>query len=179
MPPLRQRAESVEAVVVTRVFVAIGSNLGDREAHISQACTDIEALAGCSNLRCSSVYETDPMGPQNQPDYLNAVCGFNCECSAEQLFLQLQAIEQAHGRTQAKERWSARPLDLDILMFGVQQIQSTNLTIPHVGIAERSFVLWPLVELDADMDIPGHGPVQALLAHCERFGIRKFDGTAE
>ena len=112
--------------MVTRAFVAMGSNLGDREAHVRQACADIEALAGCSNLRCSSVYETDPMGPQNQPDYLNAVCGFDCEGSAEQLLRQLQAIERAHGRVEPKERWTARPLDLDIVIFGAQQIQSTH-----------------------------------------------------
>lgn len=170
---------ALSAVLDTRAYVAIGSNLGDREAHIRQACTDIETLAICSNLLCSSVYETDPMGPQNQPDYLNAVCQFDCESSAEQLLVQLQAIEQVHGRARTKERWTARSLDLDILVFGDQQIDSLNLTVPHVGIAERSFVLWPLAELNAAMDIPGHGPIQRLLAHCERFGIRKFDETAK
>jgi len=167
------------AEVETLVYVAIGSNLGDREGHIRQACTDLEAIPGCSRLRCSSLYETTPMGPQSQPDYLNAVCEFVYANTAEQLLTSLQHIEKLHGRVVNTERWTARPLDLDIVVFGDQQIQSARLTIPHVGIADRSFVLWPLAELDADLNIPGLGPIHTLLAHCERFGIRIFNAAAK
>lgn len=179
--PLRRQLLNCAGFAVTsaRVYVALGSNLGDREAHIRQACTDIKMLAACSNMRCSSVYETDPMGPQNQPDYLNAVCEFDYASTARHLLPLLQGIEQAHGRVQTVERWSARALDLDIVLFGDQQLRTLELTIPHVGIAERSFVLWPLAELDSALHIPGHGPVDALLADCEGFGIRIFNAAAK
>ncbi|MFK7855606.1 MAG: 2-amino-4-hydroxy-6-hydroxymethyldihydropteridine diphosphokinase [Granulosicoccus sp.] len=162
-----------------RVYVAIGSNLGDRAAHIGKACEDISALAGCRDFRCSSIYETDPMGPQNQPDYLNAVCEFYYSGTAFDLLELLQAIEKAHGREQVSERWTARPLDLDIVLFGDLQIREPQLTVPHAGLANRSFVLWPLEELDPSLLIPGLGAVTELIAHCEHLGIRPFDRSAK
>ena len=161
------------------VYVAIGSNLGDRAAHIRQAVDDIQSLEGSSQLRCSSMYETDPMGPQDQPDYLNAVCEFLYSETAEVLLDSLQHIEQQHGRVRSGQRWGARVLDLDIALFGDQQISTPNLTIPHAGIAERSFVLWPLAELNDTLVIPGHGPIEALLEQCEGFGIRIVDSAVK
>ncbi|MFT6640574.1 MAG: 2-amino-4-hydroxy-6-hydroxymethyldihydropteridine diphosphokinase, partial [Flavobacteriaceae bacterium] len=94
---------------LTIVYVALGSNLGDRERHIAKACEDISTMQACSNLVCSSVYETDPMGPQNQPDYLNAVCRFSYSDAPLYLMEELQGIERQHGRIQSNERWTARP----------------------------------------------------------------------
>lgn len=163
----------------TRVFVAIGSNLGDRAAHIVTACEEISAVEGCRDFVCSSIYETDPMGPQNQPDYLNAVCEFSYSGTAFDLLERLQEIERAHGREQVSERWTARPLDLDILLFGNLQINEPRLTVPHAGLAKRSFVLWPLEELDPALVVPGLGPVTELIAHCEHLGIRPFHRSAK
>lgn len=160
------------------VFVALGSNLGDREQHLSDACEDISALAGVRELRCSSVFETDPMGPQNQPDYLNAVCQFYYSGSAGKLLNELQAIEKTHGRVKSTRRWTARPLDLDILLFGDQQIDEPELQIPHIGLAERSFVIWPLLELQPDLSIPGLGAVRELKKGCQEFGIQKYKGLS-
>lgn len=157
--------------------MALGSNLGDRVAHLSSALAEIDALPAVTDLRSSSVYETDPMGPQNQPDYLNAVCVFHYADTAQALLLQLQAIEASHGRVRTTERWTARPLDLDILLFGDAMISEQDLTVPHSGMAERSFVLWPLSELDADLHVPGLGRVGELCLHCERFGIRRLQFT--
>lgn len=162
--------------VKLRVFVALGSNLGEREQHISHACREISALPDVSELRCSSVFETDPMGPQDQPDYLNAVCQFDYRGSARTLLSQLQTIEKAHGRVKSTRRWTARPLDLDILLFGDQQIDEPDLQIPHIGIAERSFVIWPLLELQPDLSIPGLGAVVELKEQCQEFGIQKYKG---
>jgi len=159
----------------TRVFVALGSNLGDRQQHLESAVTEIGKLNTVARLSVSSTYETDPMGPQNQPDYLNAVCVFDYTGTPRVLLTQLQAIESSHGRVKSTERWIARPLDLDILLFGDEQVKEPDLQIPHSGIADRSFVLWPLRELDSALEIPGLGLVGDLCQNCEQFGIRRFD----
>ncbi len=163
---------------MTRVFVALGSNLGDREAHLLQGVQDIAELSGCTALVSSSIYETAPMGPQDQPDYLNSVCAFECDLDAHTLLRELKLIERQHGRVHSTERWVARPLDLDILLFGNERISSEDLTIPHAGIAQRSFVLWPLAELDSGLLVPGLGAVQTLKSSCERFGIRRYEAAA-
>lgn len=162
-----------------RVFVALGSNLGDRQQHIADACQDIEALEGCDNLQSSSLYQTAPMGPQDQPDYLNAVCCFYYTGTPQQLLAQLQSIEQRHGRVRTTERWTARPLDLDMLLYGNRQINEPLLTVPHVGIPDRSFVVWPLMELDEHLVIPGMGSVVELSKGCQKFGIKRYDGAAK
>ena len=156
-----------------KVFVALGSNLGDREAHILQAADDIEQLQDCSSLQAASIYQTAPMGPQDQPDYLNSVCSFDCDLEPSQLLAELKIIERQHGRVQSTLRWTARPLDLDILLFGDQHIATPELTIPHPGIASRSFVLWPLAELQPDLVLPGLGPIQELMKTCEKLGIQR------
>lgn len=153
------------------VHVALGSNLGDRIEHIRAGSREIEALPRLRDLRLSSIYETQPMGPQDQPDYLNAVCSFRYGNSAHVLLSSLQHIERLHGRVSTTARWTARPLDLDIVLFGDKQVDEPDLVIPHIGLAERSFVLWPLLELDAEIEVPGLGPAKSLLSGCQQFGI--------
>lgn len=160
------------------IWVALGSNLGDREEHLSQGVQDIADLPGSSNLVRSSIYETSPMGPTEQPDYLNAVCAFNSTLAPLPLLKELKLIEGRHGRVQATQRWSARPLDLDILVYAEQLINLPELTIPHVGIAHRSFVLWPMNELDDQLQIPELGAVTELMKHCERYGIKRYSAAA-
>ena len=169
----------MDETALATVFVALGSNLGDREQHLSQACEDIASLREVSQLVSSSVYETDPMGPQNQPDYLNAVCRFQYGDSPLCLLDELQAIERQHGRAQSTERWTARPLDLDIVLFGAKQIDKPRLQVPHVGISERSFVLWPLLELEPELHIPGLGMAKDLVGHCQQFGIKAYERAAK
>lgn len=161
---------------MTRVFAALGSNLGDREGHLLQGALDIADMEDCSTVVSSSIYETAPMGPQEQPDYLNCVCEFQCELDPFDLLAGFKLIERQHGRIQSTERWSARPLDIDILLFGEESIITAELTIPHVGIAHRSFVLWPLAELDPLLVVPGAGPVRQLQKTCEQFGIQRYAG---
>ena len=157
-----------------KVYVALGSNLGDREAHLIQGAKDIEELQDCSGLVMSSLYETEPMGPQDQPDYLNSVCSFDCELEPLDLMHELKLIERQHGRVQSTERWRARPLDLDIILFGDQSVNTQELVIPHPGLAKRSFVLWPLAELNESLSIPELGSIQQLMEHCDRLGIRRY-----
>lgn len=159
------------------VFVALGSNLGDRENHIRRGLVELAELADSTHFMASSIYETDPMGPQNQPDYLNAVCRFDYAGTPFSLLTELQAIERAHGRARVSERWTARALDLDILLFGNRVVAEAELQIPHVGIAHRSFVLWPLAEIAPELHIPGVGKVSDLSGSCPRFGIKLYDSA--
>ena len=158
-----------------KVYVALGSNLGQREDHIHSALDDLAALSGVSSLQSSSLYETEPMGPQDQPSYLNGACSFDYCGSARELMEQLHGIEKHHGRLAGGQRWGPRPLDLDILLFGDQQIKEPDLMIPHIGLPDRSFVLWPLVELNPALVVPGMGSVQALQRECQEYGIRRFE----
>jgi len=157
------------------VYVALGCNLGDRIANLSSARKALEAHSACSDLVCSSVYETEPMGPQDQPDYLNAVVAMGTTLSAHELLTTLQSIEHLHGRTREGERWGPRTLDLDLLLYGDAIIETPTLSVPHPGIAERSFVLLPLAELAPKLMIPGKNTVSTLLGQCRQFGIRQLD----
>lgn len=156
-------------------YVAMGSNLGDRLDHLRQAALDLDGLEGCRVLKMSSVFETEPMGPQSQPDYLNAVCRLECALKPRNLLNRLKTIERKHGRIVVEERWTARPLDLDIVVYGQRVVHSLDLQIPHIGLAHRSFVLWPLAELDDTLVIPGMGPVLHLKRFCQPLGIHRFE----
>ena len=160
---------------MSTVYIALGSNLGDREEHIKQAVIDIDNIEGCADVVCASIYETAPMGPQDQPDYLNSVCRCHCTLEPHVLLKELQLIEQQHGRSRTTARWTARTLDLDILLIDDKQIKDDVLLVPHAEIANRSFVLWPLSELDELLMVPGLGPVSELKQRCERLGIRRYD----
>jgi len=150
------------------VFVALGSNLGDRKAIVAGACDALSSLATVDELFCSPLYETPPMGPGDQPDYINAVCRFTTTSSPTVLLDELQRIERAAGRIRPAARWSARTLDLDILLYADWQLSTPRLTIPHVGIAERLFVLRPLLDIDPDIEVPALGRGADLLAALER-----------
>jgi len=159
---------------MTIVYVALGSNLDDPHRHLLEGSQDINRYPECEVLKTSSIYETSPMGPQDQPHYLNSVAKVQCRLEPLELLRQLKLTEQRHGRAEVSERWTARPLDLDILLFGKLQLHTDRLQIPHPGIADRSFVLWPLAELEPNLDIPVHGNIQELMWRCPKFGIRKY-----
>ena len=170
-------AEQAAIQEPVRVFIALGCNLGERQQNLLRAVAEIEQLALVESVRCSSFYETDPMGPANQPDYINAVCETYTRFGAHELLDHLQAIEAAFGRVRTGERWGPRPLDLDIALYGQQIINTERLIVPHAGIAERSFVLWPLQELDPQLQVPGHGAVSDLAQKCPQYGIRRLQST--
>lgn len=164
----------MSTVAPERVHVALGSNLGDRAAALGKACDALRALSSDGRLRCSPLYESAPMGPSDQPDYLNAVCAFTTSLAPQALLAALQRIENAAGRVRPAVRWSARTLDLDLLLYGARRIDTPDLTVPHPGIAERTFVLMPLHDLDASLDVPGQGAVSTLLAALDTDGIRRL-----
>lgn len=155
-------------------YIGLGSNLQDRLAHLRTACQELVTVFGIERLTCSTFYQTEPMGPSDQPDYLNAVCRIETHLAPLALLDELQTIEAAHGRVRIGARWTARPLDLDLLLYGDQVIDNDRLQVPHPGIALRSFVLKPLLDLDPDLCVPGAGPVRVLLESVDSLGIQPF-----
>lgn len=153
-------AETVEA------YIGLGSNLGNSIETLNSAYQAIAALKTTEALALSGFYQTKPMGPQDQPDYVNAVAKIRTELTAQALLQALQAIENQHGRIRL-QRWGARTLDLDLLLYGQAIISTENLQVPHPGLAERNFVLYPLADIaPADLMIPDQGSLAQLLAAC-------------
>ncbi len=137
------------------VYLGLGGNLGDREANLREACRHLEA-GGVRVDRCSSLYETEPWGVADQPRFLNAVCCGQTDLSPAALLALAKQIEQDLGR-RPTVRYGPRPVDIDILLYGDTQLVSPELTIPHPRLAERAFVLVPLVEIAPEVAVPGTG----------------------
>ncbi|GAB4267699.1 MAG: 2-amino-4-hydroxy-6-hydroxymethyldihydropteridine diphosphokinase [Methylomicrobium sp.] len=159
---------------VVVAYIGLGSNLDNPIEQIRNAQQKIAALPGIDETGFSSLYRSPPMGPQDQPDYVNAVMSIATKCSAIDLLHALQTIEQLHGRIRRGERWGARTLDLDVLLYGDREIDLPDLTVPHVGIAERAFVLYPLYELAPALTIPGKGTLADLVANCPKGGLQRI-----
>ncbi len=145
-----------------KVYIGLGSNLNDPQSQLKKAITSLDMVPSTSVVRTSSFYRSKPVGPQDQPDYINAVVELATELSAHVLLSYLQSIENEHGR-EREIKWGARTLDLDILLFGDEIIQDDHLGIPHVEMHKRGFVLLPLDEISPDCMIPGIGAVSSLL----------------
>ncbi|NYT47396.1 MAG: 2-amino-4-hydroxy-6-hydroxymethyldihydropteridine diphosphokinase [Candidatus Methanofishera endochildressiae] len=155
-------------------YIGLGSNLATPEAQINTARNAITALPEVFEDAFSSLYRSPPMGPQDQPDYINAVMAITTDLSAIQLLRRLQQIELDHGRVRKDERWGARTLDLDILLYGQQMINQPDLIVPHYGLKERAFVLYPLQEIAPELEVPGQGTMTELLASCPLDGLVKL-----
>lgn len=140
-------------------FIALGSNLGKPTDNILLALKTLNEDPRWQLLSYSSLYGSKPMGPQDQPDYVNAVCSITTELAAAALLQALHDIEDAFGRKRIRH-WGERTLDLDLLLFDEQQHQSECLRIPHPGLYERGFVLYPLAEIAADRLLPNGNTVK-------------------
>jgi 2-amino-4-hydroxy-6-hydroxymethyldihydropteridine diphosphokinase len=162
---------------VTEVFIGLGSNLNSPVEQIKRARKAIAELDGVDECAFSSLYKSRPMGPQDQPDYINAVMAVEVRLSSLALLDQLQAIELAQGRLRKEARWGARSLDLDIILYGEVVIESERLTIPHYGMAERNFVLYPLQEISPLLFIPNLGALSALVEQCSDEGLLKLGSS--
>ena len=147
---------------MTIAYIGLGSNMKSPKRQIESAIKSIEEMATIQVLKVSSLYKSKPIGPQNQDDYINAVAKIGTDLMPYELLECMQSIENKQGRIR-KERWGPRTLDLDILMFGDEIIKDDKLTIPHLDIENRSFVLAPLAEIDFDCLIPGKGIARDLL----------------
>jgi 2-amino-4-hydroxy-6-hydroxymethyldihydropteridine diphosphokinase len=158
-------------------FIGLGSNLENPESQLRRAVQTLDSLSGCSVLAVSSMYRSAPMGPQDQPDYVNAVAQLATVLSPDALLDQLQGVEQVHGRTR-EQHWGPRTLDLDILLYGDEVIVTERLQIPHPGLALRNFVLYPLAEIDDRIVVPGLGSVKSLLGQCPRGELLRLEEIA-
>jgi 2-amino-4-hydroxy-6-hydroxymethyldihydropteridine diphosphokinase len=159
------------------VFIGLGSNLQEPQQQINNAIIALKALPESHMLAVAPYYRSLPMGPADQPEYINTVVHLETELSALGLLDHLQAIELSQGRERA-ERWGARTLDLDLLLYGDDEISHPRLTVPHPGIAEREFVLYPLLDIAATLVIPGLGRLSELKDACAPNGIVRLAETS-
>ncbi len=160
---------------MVNVYIGLGSNLDQPAEKIKQAQLTLSEQAQIKVLKTSNLYTSPPMGPSDQPDYVNAVMSFQTDLSPHELLKLLQSIENNFGRDRDVVRWGARTLDLDILLYGEQQISHPDLKIPHIGLSKRAFVLYPLQEIaPADLIIPGKGDLQQLISQCPLEGLEKI-----
>ena len=157
--------------VFTPAYIGIGSNIDGPRQQVEAAFTDLARVPRTRLVARSRLYATRPFGPVEQDDFVNAVAGVLTELSAPELLSQLRAIETARGRVRTI-RWGPRVIDLDLLVHGQTRLESAELTVPHPGIVERNFVLYPLLDIAPDLDIPGQGRVAALAARVSGDGIR-------
>lgn len=152
-------------------FIGIGSNLGDPIAQAKQAIAALEAICETQLVSVSSLYASKPMGPTDQPDYVNAVAKIETTLEPLALLDALQHIEQHQGRVRKAERWGPRTLDLDILLIDDLTIEHSRLTVPHYGMREREFVLYPLAEITSQLTLPDGTALEQLIKHCPRNGL--------
>jgi 2-amino-4-hydroxy-6-hydroxymethyldihydropteridine diphosphokinase len=144
-------------------YIGVGSNLEDPERQVRSALLELGSMPSTMMQKHSSLYRSPPVGPPGQPDYVNAVAQIETGLSPHDLLDRLQSIENAHGRTRGGERWGPRPLDLDLLMYDRLTMKDSRLTLPHPEIANRGFVLCPLLEIAPRVQVPGLGEAGALL----------------
>ena len=158
---------------MTIAYIGLGSNLSEPAKQVQQAVTAISKIANSHIQDVSSVYLSKPMGPQDQDDYINAVLALETELSAIELLDALQSIENSAGRVRKENRWGARILDLDIILYGNDVIENERLTVPHYGMKEREFVLLPLAEIADDLYLPTGESVNSLANNIGANGMIK------
>ncbi|MFQ5661624.1 MAG: 2-amino-4-hydroxy-6-hydroxymethyldihydropteridine diphosphokinase [Gammaproteobacteria bacterium] len=159
---------------MTCAYIGLGSNLNGPEQQIASALPALQEIPLTEVVQCSSFYRSRPLGPQDQPDYVNAAAKLETSLTAFTLLLNLQRIEAQHGRIRGTERWGPRTLDLDLLLYGQHRINKKHLIVPHPEIANRCFVLAPLVEIDDDLPIPGLGLARDLLEQVDSSSMQKI-----
>lgn len=161
-----------------RVYIGLGSNLADPVGQLRGALATLGELPGTRLAAVSSLYASDPLGPPDQPRYVNAVAALDTDLAPLELLDALQAIELAQGRVRKDERWGPRTLDLDILLFGQHQLDEPRLQVPHYHMHARAFVLYPLAEIAEDLQLPDGRPLQVLLAACPFEGLERLPDLA-
>jgi len=151
-------------------YIGVGSNLHDPRAQVLGACARLAQVPRTRVVLTSRLYTSRPFGPVAQPDFVNAVAGVLTQLSAQELLAALRGIEAAMGR-ERRERWGPRVIDLDLLSYARERSAHADLTLPHPGIVERNFVLYPLAEIAPDLDLPGLGRVAELAGRVTSEGI--------
>ena len=158
---------------MTIAYIGLGSNLEDPRAQVSSAMAELEGLPASRVLGKSSLYLSAPLGPSDQPDFINAVVKLETGLTPAVLLRHIQALEHGHGRRRERH-WGPRTLDLDLLLYGNKKIKNRTLTVPHPEIGKRNFVLCPLLELAPGIEIPGQGPARELLRDLDAAGAGRI-----
>jgi 2-amino-4-hydroxy-6-hydroxymethyldihydropteridine diphosphokinase len=160
--------------VSERVYLGLGSNLADPLGQLRAAIEALRAIPQTTLAAVSPFYISDPLGPPDQPRYVNAVAALDTELAPLALLDALQAIELEQGRVRKDERWGPRTLDLDILLFGERQLDEPRLTVPHYHMHARAFVLYPLADLAPQLRLPDGRSLSELLADCPFAGLERL-----
>ncbi len=160
---------------VVTAYIGIGSNLEDPVAQVKRATVGLDEIDGAHRVAVSPLYRSAPMGPAGQPDYINAVAALETTLKPAALLDALQAIEERQQRVRTI-RWGPRTLDLDLLLYGNETIATDRLLVPHPGLGERAFVLYPLADIAPDLQLPDGTPLARLLEHCPAEGIERLPG---
>lgn len=163
---------------VVRAYIGLGSNLNDPISQLRHARKALAVLPGTRLVSASSIYRSPPLydqdqGTPDQPDFYNAVVVLETSLTADALLQALFAIEAAQGRVR-EQRWGPRTLDLDLLLYGDERRSSPELTLPHPGLTQRAFVLYPLHEIDPGLHIPGNGALAEWLVGCDADGLERL-----
>lgn len=166
---------SASAAACFSVFVGLGANLGDAPATLKSAVQALRQLRNSRLTAVSSLYRSAPLGPPGQPDYFNAVARLDTALPPHALLSALQAIENTHGRVRG-QHWAARTLDLDLLLYGNDSISTLDLILPHPELTKRNFVVMPLLELQADLQLPDALRLASLPAAHDASGLEVVSG---
>lgn len=157
-----------------KAFLGLGSNLSTPAEQIKSALIELHQHSQICVQQCSHLYKSAPMGPQDQPDYVNAVCHLTTSLSPLALLDVLQSIESNHGRQRIGNKWGPRTLDLDILMFNDLRINSERLILPHYGMQDREFVLVPLFEIAPDTIMHDGQKLAKWVSKCSLSGLQRM-----
>ena len=160
--------------MLTDAYIGLGSNLNQPLKQVITALAQIDEIEQTMLQNYSSMYISRPLGPKDQPPYINAVAQIATRLTPHELLFHLKRIENEHGRMREGERWGPRTLDLDILVYGNISIKEQSLIIPHPGIKQREFVLYPLHEVNKNLMIPNLGLVSRIKSRCYINGMRRL-----
>lgn len=156
-------------------YVGLGSNLQQPRQQLQKALLQLQQIPECTLLRCSSFYGSTAVGPGEQPDYINAVAALHCDLQAEALLEQLQRIEHQQGRERGEQQWIPRTLDLDLLLFDQQVIDTERLQVPHPRLKERNFVVLPLLEIAENCVLPDNTKLTDIARNLSEDGLWRLD----
>ena len=159
------------------LYIGIGSNLNNPIHQLNIAIEYLSKIDFSHNMKIASFYESPPMGPSDQNNYINTAIMFSSSESPEDILITLKDIESSMGRKKNTIRWSERTIDLDIILLGDLVYESDSLTIPHMHAHERAFVLFPLLDLNPDIFIPKKGFAKDLVKDCLYRNIKKIENN--
>jgi 2-amino-4-hydroxy-6-hydroxymethyldihydropteridine diphosphokinase len=155
-------------------YIGVGSNLDEPGSQVSRAFKSLAEIPDTRVILTSPLYSSKPMGPVEQPDFVNAVVGVLTQLDAMLLLSRMRAIESAFGRPDRHEKWGPRVIDLDLLVFGRERRTDQHLVLPHPGVVERNFVLYPLADIAPDLEVPGLGRVAELKGRVVSRGLHRL-----